>query len=422
MSTGLFGGNKMKVLQVNTVCGIGSTGRIAADIHKMLIEQGHESIVAYGRGTAHNCDNAIKIGNNLDFYKHALKARILDKAGFGSKNTTLKFIEKVKNYSPNIIHLHDLAGYYTNIELLFNFLKEYNKPIIWTLHDCWAFTGHCAYFDYANCYKWETHCQKCPQKKSYPKSAFLDNSYNNFEKKKELFTGLKKIILVTPSQWLANLVKRSFLKEYDVKVINNGIDLDVFKPTPSDFRKKYDLKNKFIILGVASQWTRRKGLEYFIELSKMLSDQEAIVLVGLSTKQIKGLPKDIIGIIKTNSTKELAEIYTASDVFFNPTLEDNFPTTNLEALACGTPVITFSTGGSIEAIDNSTGYVVEKGDLQEVKQIIQRMEKEGKEKYSKYCITRVNKYFDKNKKFQEYIELYEKLVKRDSNITEVQTP
>ncbi len=401
----------MKVLQINTVCGTGSTGRIASDIHKILIEQGHESIVAYGRGTAHNCDNTIKIGNNLDFYRHALKTRMLDKHGFGSKNATHKFIEQVKNYKPDIIHLHNVHGYYINIELLFDFLKEYNKPVVWTLHDCWAFTGHCAHFDYANCYKWETHCQKCPEKKSYPTSIFLDNSYYNFEKKKELFTGLKNITLVTPSQWLGSLVKRSFLKEYLVKVINNGIDLDAFKPTPSDFRKKYDLENKFIILGVASKWTRRKGLEYFIELSKSLTDKEAIVLVGLSEKQMKDLPKNIIGIIRTNSTKELAEIYTASDVFFNPTLEETLGLTNIEAQACGTPVITFNTGGSIETIDNSTGYIVKKGNLQEVKQIIQRMKKEGKEKYSNYCITRANNYFDKNKKFQEYLELYEKLGK-----------
>jgi len=401
----------MKALQINTVCGTGSTGRIASDIHKMLIEQGHESVVAYGRGTAYNCDSTIKIGNNLDLYIHALKTRILDEHGFGSKNATRKFIERVKNYNPDIIHLHNVHGYYINIDLLFNFLKEYNKAIIWTLHSCWAFTGHCSHFDYANCYKWETHCQKCPQKKSFPKSVFLDNSYDNFDKKKELFTGLKNTTLVTPSHWLANLVKRSFLKEYPVKVINNGIDLDVFKPTPSDFRKKYDLENKFIILGVANKWTRRKGFEYFIELSKILSNKEAIVLVGLSKKQKQDLPKNIIGITRTNSTKELAEIYTASDVFFNPTLEDNFPTTNLEALACGTPVITFNTGGSIETIDNSTGYIVEKRDLQKVKEIIKKLEKEGKQKYSKYCIARANNYYDKNKKFQEYIELYEKLGK-----------
>ncbi|MBP8994262.1 MAG: glycosyltransferase, partial [Bacteroidales bacterium] len=298
----------MKILQINTVCGIGSTGKIAADIHKMLIEQGHESIIAYGRGTAHNCDSTIKIGNNLDFYKHALKTRMLDKHGFGSKKATRKLIERVKNYNPDVIQLHGLTGYYINIEILFNFLKEYNKPIVWTLHACWAFTGHCSHFDYANCYKWETHCQKCPQKTSFPKSIFIDNSYNNFEKKKKLFTGLDKLTLVTPSEWLAKLVKRSFLKDYTVKVINNGIDLSVFKPSPSNFRKRYNLENKFIILGVANKWEKRKGFEYFIKLSKLIETDEAIVMVGLSKNQLKHLPKNIIGITRTNNIEELAEI------------------------------------------------------------------------------------------------------------------
>ena len=411
MSTGLSGGNKMKVLQVNTVCGIGSTGRIVTDIHKMLIMQGYESAVAYGRGTAHNCDNTIKIGNNLDFYTHALKTRILDKHGFGSKNATRKFLERVKNYNPDVIHLHVLGGYYLNIELLFNFLKEYNKPIVWTLHACWAFTGHCSHFDYANCYKWETHCQKCPERRSYPKSIFIDNSYNNFEKKKKLFTGLDKLTLVTPSEWLAKLVKRSFLKDYTVKVINNGIDLSVFKPSPSNFRKRYNLENKFIILGVANKWEKRKGFEYFIELSKLIEPDETIVMVGLSKNQLKQLPKNVIGITRTNNVQELAEIYTTADVFFNPTLEDNFPTTNLEALACGTPVITFNTGGSIETIDDTTGFIVEKGDLEQAIKTIRKIKTEGKEKYSDSCIKRANKYYNKNNKFQEYIELYEKLGK-----------
>ncbi|MBL5982266.1 glycosyl transferase [Petrotoga sp. 8T1HF07.NaAc.6.1] len=397
----------MKALQINTVCGTGSTGRIASDIHKMLIEQGHESVVAYGRGTAYNCDNTIKIGNNLDFYIHALKTRILDEHGFGSKNATRKFIERVKNYNPDIIHLHNVHGYYINIDLLFNFLKEYNKPIIWTLHSCWAFTGHCSHFDYANCYKWETHCQKCPQKTSFPKSIFIDNSYNNFEKKKKLFTGLDKLTLVTPSEWLAKLVKRSFLKDYTVKVINNGIDLSVFKPSPSNFRKRYNLENKFIILGVANKWEKRKGFEYFIELSKLIEPDETIVMVGLSKSALKQLPKNIIGITRTNNVQELAEIYTSADVFFNPTLEDNFPTTNLEALACGTPVITFNTGGSIETIDDTTGFIVEKGDLEQAIKTIRKIKTEGKEKYSESCIKRANKYYNKNNKFQEYIELYE---------------
>ena len=417
MSIGLFGGNiKMKVLQINTVCGRGSTGRIATDIHKLLLEQGHESVIAYGRGEAINCDNAIKIGNKIDFYNHTLKTRLLDKHGFSSKKATEEFIVEIEKYNPDIIHLHNIHGYYINIEVLFKFLKEYNKPIIWTLHDCWSFTGHCAYFDYANCYKWETHCQKCPGRKSYPKSIFIDNSYNNFEKKKKLFTGLDKLTLVTPSEWLSKLVKRSLLKDYTVKVINNGIDLSVFKPVPSNFRKSYNLENKFIILGVANKWEKRKGFEYFIELSKLIEPDETIVMVGLSKNQLKQLPKNVIGIKRTNNVQELAEIYTTADVFFNPTLEDNFPTTNLEALACGTPVITFNTGGSIETIDDTTGFIVEKGDLEEAIKTIRKIKTEGKEKYSESCIKRANKYYNKNNKFQEYIELYENLIKEIGSI------
>ena len=401
----------MKVLQINTVCGRGSTGRIATDIHKMLIEQGHESVIAYGRGEAFNCDNTIKIGNKMDFYNHALKTRLFDKHGFGSKKATKNFVDKIKDYNPEVIYLHNIHGYYLNIEFLFNFLKEYNKPIVWTLHDCWSFTGHCSYFDYANCYKWETHCQNCPEKKNYPKSILLDNSYNNFEKKKELLTGLNNLVLVTPSKWLADLVKRSFLKEYPVKVINNGIDLSVFKPSPSNFRVMLNLENKFIILGVASKWERRKGFMYFMELSKLIEHDEVIVLVGLSEKQIKELPKNIIGISRTNNTKELAEIYTAADVFFNPTLEEVLGLTNLEAQACGTPVITFNTGGSVETIDDSTGFIVEKGDLENTIKIIRMIKTEGKEKYSDSCIKRANEYYNKNDRFQEYIELYESLGK-----------
>jgi len=399
----------MKVLQINPVCGIGSTGRIVTDIHKLLLEEGHESVIAYGRGEAINCDNTIKIGNNVDFYKHALKTRLFDKHGFGSKKATEDFIDKIINYNPDIIHLHSIDGYYLNIEILFTFLKKYNKPVVWTLHICWAFTGHCAYFDYANCNKWETHCQKCPEKKSYPKSIFIDNSYNNYEKKKKLFTGLDKLTLVTPSEWLAKLVKRSFLKEYPVKVINNGINLSVFKPIPSNFRERHNLTNKFIILGVANKWDRRKGFEYFVELSKLIGPDEAIVLVGLSKNQLKHLPRNIIGITRTNNVKELAEIYTSANVFFNPTLEENFPTVNLESQACGTPVISFNTGGSIETIDDTTGFIVEKGDLENTIKIIRKIKSEGKEKYSEFCIKRANKYYNKDDKFQEYIELYKSL-------------
>lgn len=344
------------------MCGYGSTGRIATDLYKIIEEKGHECLIAYGRGASPDSINSIRIGSDIDNYVHFAKTRLLDLHGFASTRATKEFIKNAKMFNPDVIHLHNIHGYYINIELLFSYLKEANKPIVWTLHDCWAFTGHCAYFDYVGCEKWKTGCYDCPQKTSYPTSIMLDNSKNNYERKKELFTSLSKMQIVTPSKWLAGLVKESFLREYEVQVIHNGIDLDVFRPTQSDFRKRYNIEDKLIILGVASVWDRRKGLNDFMELAKILSDDSIVVLVGLSDKQMKNLPKNIIGIKRTNSVKELAEIYTAADVFFNPTYEDNYPTTNLEALACKLPVVTYKTGGSPEMITSGTGFCLEKGD------------------------------------------------------------
>jgi len=393
----------LRVLQINSVCGVGSTGRIATDIHKMLVEQGHESYIAYGRGVPYNCDEAIRIGTKLDNYTHVALTRIFDKHGFGSNRATKEFIEKVKYIDPDIIHLHNIHGYYINIEILFDYLKKANKPVIWTFHDCWPFTGHCAHFDYVGCDKWKAGCYNCPEKRNYPTSVFFDNSKLNYTRKKEIFTGVKNLTIVTPSRWLSKIVKESFLKEYPVKVINNGIDLDVFKPRPSNFREKYNIQDKFIILGVASVWNRRKGLEYFIKLSEKLNTDEVIVIVGLTEKQKSKLPKNIIGITRTNNVIELVEFYSAANVFVNPTLEDNFPTTNLESLACGTPVITFNTGGSVECINDSCGIVVEKGNFRNLVKAISQI-KSGKPNAT-FCINMACS-FSKSIKFDEYLNLY----------------
>lgn len=352
---------KLKILQINSVCGFGSTGRIATDLYKVIEEQGHECVIAYGRGQAPKNIKTIKIGSNMDNYIHVAKTRILDKHGFGSRKATLEFIEKIREYDPDIIHLHNIHGYYINIEILFNYLKESGKKIIWTLHDCWAFTGHCAYFDYVGCSRWKTGCYRCPQKKEYPTSNFKDNCKWMYEKKRQLFTSIDKtnLTIATPSNWLAGLVKESYLGGYNVKVINNGVDLEIFKPIKSNFRERYNIGNKKIILGVASYWDRRKGLNYFVDLSENLDEGYQIVVVGVSQKQKKELPNNIIAITRTNNINELVEIYNSADIFFNPTLEDNFPTTNLEALASGTPVVTYNTGGSPEIIDDNNGDVVD---------------------------------------------------------------
>lgn len=353
----------MKYLFINSVAGVGSTGRIAAEKCRELMQQGHECVLAYGRQKA-NCDDirTIQIGTPWDYKLHGVMTRIFDHHGFGSKAATRRFLKQVQEYDPDIIWLHNIHGYYIHIGLLFDYLKKSGKKVIWTLHDCWSFTGHCAYFDYVGCDRWRTGCQNCPQKKSYPSSLIMDRSRNNYQKKRALFTGLRDATIITPSKWLADLVKESYLKEYPVEVVNNVINTDIFKPTPSNFRAKHHLENKKILLGVASIWEPRKGMQDFVTLAQQLDDSYKIVLVGLTQEQIGKLPENILGITRTNSAKELAEIYTAADLFVNPTYEENYPTVNLEARACGTKIISYDTGGCRETI-NRSDILIPKGDI-----------------------------------------------------------
>ena len=336
---------------INSVCGIRSTGRICTDLALKLESQGHNVKIAYGR--EHVPDEykrfAVRIGNELDVNVHALKARLCDGMGLGSKTATRQFIKWVREYDPDVIHLHNIHGYYINIPVLFSYLQRCDKKIIWTLHDCWSFTGHCMYFNYENCEKYKTGCGACPQRGVYPKRIGPDRSAYNFTLKQNLITGIPNFYIVTPSQWLKNLALQSYLKNYPIDVINNGVDTNVFKPISSDILSRLGIADKKVILGVAAVWDRRKGMSDFIELSRLIDDSYKIVLVGLSSKQIQELPENIIGIERTDSVAELVELYSAAYVFVNATYEDNYPTTNLEAIACGTPVITYDTGGSPES-------------------------------------------------------------------------
>ena len=351
----------MKYLFINSVAGFGSTGRIAAEKCRELMAQGHQCVIAYGRNKA-NCDDipTICIGSALDYRIHGVVTRLFDRHGFGSKSATRRFLKKVREYDPDVIWLHNIHGYYIHIGLLFEYLKTCGKKIIWTLHDCWTLTGHCSYFDFVGCDRWKTGCHDCPQKKEYPASILLENSRSNYEKKRRLFAGIPNLRIITPSRWLADLVKESYLKEYPVEVVYNTINTDVFKPTHSDFRERYGLQDKKVILGVASTWEKRKGLDDFSKLAGLLDDSYRIVLVGVTAEQAKQLPENIISISRTNNQQELAAIYTAADYFVNPTYEDTYPTVNLEALACGTPVITYRTGGSPESLDETCGVVTER--------------------------------------------------------------
>lgn len=368
----------MKILMINSVCGIGSTGRICTDLATELEKQGHEVKIAYGRGEVPKQFKkyAVKVGTELDVRMHALKARLFDKSGFGSKDVTRTFIQWVKNYDPDIIHLHNIHGYYINIEILFDYLKRSNKKLIWTLHDCWCFTGHTAYCDIIECERWENGCYNCPLLKEYPLSL-VDHSRNNWLRKKETFTGIANMTIITPSDWLANLVKRSFLQNYSVKIINNGINTRQFYPVESDFRKENGLEGKYILLGVSTSWDKNKGLFDYIKLADILGDEYKVVLVGLTKKQKKQLPSNVIGIERTASVRELAEIYTTANLFLNLSYCENYPMVNIEAMACDTPVLTYQTGGSTEIVLKYGGEVIEKGNINGVAEKI-HMAKEKK--------------------------------------------
>lgn len=352
----------MKYLFINSVAGFGSTGRIAAEKCRELMAQGHECRLAFGRDRA-NCDDipTIQIGTPMDYRLHGVMCRCLDSHGFGSKGATRRFLEQVREFDPDIIWLHNLHGYYIHIGELFAYLKTCGKRIYWTLHDCWSFTGHCAYFDFVGCDRWKTGCHDCPQKGSYPASMLLDGSRRNWEKKRELFTGIPDMTLIVPSHWLEGRVKQSFLKEYPVEVVYNTINTEIFKPTPGDFRRRYGLEDRKIVLGVASVWEERKGLKDFVALSGLLDDSYKIVLVGLTPEQSRELPENILALPRTNSMGELAEIYTAADIYVTPSVEETFGMTVMEARSCGTEAIVYKDTACEEVVNQFGGIAVDRG-------------------------------------------------------------
>ncbi len=396
----------MKVLQINSVCGIKSSGRICTDIASFLEENGHTCKIAYGR---EECPKPLsrfahKFTNEFDVRINALLARIFDNAGFGTKRATKKLIQWIEDYNPDIIHLHNLHGYYINVDVLFNYLKNKDIPIVWTLHDCWSFTGHCAYFDFVDCSKWMDGCFSCPQKKEYPASYVLDKSKSNYLRKKSLLTSLKNLTLLTPSTWLCECVKASFLNKFPVKVFNNGVDTTFFKPTMSTFKQKYGIIDKKILLGVASVWDRRKGLDDFIELSKRLDDKYQLVLVGLNKEQMSSIPENIIAIPRVLEAAEIAEIYSAADIYLNLSVEETMGLTTVESLACGTPVIVYDRTAVPEFVDRSCGAVVRAGDIDALVKQIETLDID-----SMSCVKAASN-FEKRNRYSLLLDIYEKLI------------
>lgn len=396
-----------KLVQINIVCN-GSTGKIMCDIAKEAEKKGFESYIFYGRGNSNKELNCIKIGNKLSVYFHVLITRLFNKHGHGSYFVTKKLVGQLKKINPDIIHLHNIHGYYINIKILFKYLKkEYKGKIIWTLHDCWTFTGHCSYFTAIDCKKWKSKCFNCPQIKSYPKSWFFDSSKKEQQFKKKQFSNIPNLTIITVSKWLEELVKQSFLNKYTVKTISNGIDLNVFKPIYDEkIKVKYNIpKNKKILLGVSNIWEKRKGLDIFIKLSTLISNNYIIVLVGLTKNQISNLPKNIVGIERTDNQNELVKLYSVADVFVNPSLEETFSLVTIEAMACGTPAVVCNTSAVKDLIVKNVGLVIDKHEAKDYLNKINLILDKDKKYYKNDLKTHVLNY-TKEKSIKNYISIY----------------
>ena len=389
----------MKIVEINSI-NWGSTGKIMLGIAEIASEDMIWTFNPAGRTQKKGIKKNYTIGNRYERFISEKINYFSGKQGALNLLGTYKFLKELDKIQPEIIHLHNIHSNYINFELLFRYIKKNNIKVVWTLHDCWAFTGHCPYFDIVQCNKWKTECHSCQMIHEYPATKW-DSSTREYNRKKKMFTSVQNMIIVAPSQWLADLTRKSFLSKFPVQVIFNGIDLKIFHPCVSNFRKKYAIENKFIILGVAFSWGVRKGQDRFEKLAEKLDERFQIVLVGINKEDVKS--NRIICITKTDNQQQLAEIYTEADVFLNPTREDNFPTVNIESLACGTPVLSYGAGGSAEAFDEKCGMIVSDDT------IVRVLEKLYKNNFKEAdCIMR-GKQFDQNIKFKEYVELYHKV-------------
>lgn len=418
-----------KLLQINPVLRTStSTGRIMKEIGELAMANGWESYVAYSKGRdglPGSTSIPVPVGNKASVAWHGLQTRILDRHGLGSVLATKRFIEDIRRIGPDIIHIHNIHGYFLNYRILFDFLSHSGIQVIWTVHDCWLYTGHCYHYMYAGCDRWKTGCGHCPQRGKFPRSLFADRSARNFRDKRDAFCSMPedRLTIVPVSDWMRSEMSESFLKDYRFQVIHNGIDTDVFSPQPaleSEVRRCYGLGDRHVILGIASIWSEEKGLNDFVEMAARLDSDEVIVLVGMDRKQLDDvlsrygrtvLGDRMVAVKRTADVHQLAGLYSTADVFVNPTWQDNYPTVNLEAISCGTPVVTYRTGGSIEAVAGDTGFVVEQGDIEGLVDAVHRVETLGKAHFMDACRSRAVKEFRKEDRYAEYIELYERLTK-----------
>lgn len=399
----------MKLLQINVDANNGSNGSIARDIGTIALSKGWESYIAYGRKQI-SCDSQlIRVGNELDIKLHGLLTRLFDLHGLGSIITTKFFIQKIKKLKPDIVHIHNIHGYYINYKILFEYLIKENIPIVWTFHDCWPFTGHCGHFVRYNCTKWQTQCFDCPALHSYPKSLFFDRSKQSYTLKKRLFTSPNNLHITTVSWWLKGVVQSSFFSKYPINVIYNGIDTESFRPRYSNLRQIYNLNGKFVLMSAAANWSLTKGWNDYIKISSLLPADCIIILIGVTDQQKSTLPPQIIGLPRQERKDKLAEYYSMADILLNLSYQETFGMTTAEAMACGTPGISYNTTACPELLSPETGIIVEPGNMNQILAAIEEIRANGKEHYSLACRQRVLDNFDFKNVNKQFFDIYNEI-------------
>lgn len=400
------------LLQIAITAGGGSIGSITTQIGDSFVKTfGGNSFITYHfrcYPSPSSKNISIKVGTPLSFLVHILWTRLFDAHGLASWYDTKKLIRVIEEKHIDIVHLHNIHGYYVNIKMLINYLRENNIPVVWTIHDCWNFTGHCAHYYEVNCYRWKKGCAKCPYKKRYPKSILMNRSAHMFNFKKELFTSLDNVVLIPVSNWQEEILRESFLGNKRIIRVYNGIDTDVFRPCDNtdSIKSKYGLKNRFVLLGVATGWGPDKGSLDYIKLSKLLPKDYQIVLVGLNDDAAKQFPSDIMCLPRTNSQNELVELYSVADVLMSLSYQESMGLTIVEAMACGTPAIVYNNTAQPELVNTNTGIVVETGNVDQVYSAVKDIRKKGKQFYSNFCRERAESFFSNTKCYGQYMEVY----------------
>ena len=410
---------KGRIVQINPVVRTNtSTGRIMQEIGSLAESNGWLNWCAYskGRDGERECvTESIAVGDRWSVAAHGVLTRLFDRHGLGSAGATRKFVKRLKEINPDIIHIHNIHGYFLNYPLLFEYLRESDVKVVWTVHDCWLYTGHCYYYSAAECDKWQTGCGDCPQRGAFPRSLFVDRSRRNFSNKKSAFMSIPRdrMVIVPVSEWMREEMSKSFFRDSRFEVIHNGIDTSVFHPCEGlEMHRRLGVgADKKIILGLASIWSKEKGLDDFIKLSRLIGPDEVIVLVGVDDKTAGQLPDTIRSIRRTENIEMLAQLYSEATAFVNPTWQDNYPTVNLEAISCGTPVVTYNTGGSIESVTDVTGKVVEQGDVAGLLAAVREIESLGADCFRQPCRDYALAHFRQEDRYRDYLRLYENLLK-----------